>query len=284
MATSPLMMTTTVESPLVSIYSSLAVLQPSWNVMIGTPAGTGWIRGTELLSPAEEPFSALLNQIGRQARTRDRKTIAGGFALRYAWSSGMAIAPYLVHHCVPDISLGNVSFRFQENTLFERAALHQPRGVMVRGSGWLPNEHIECVPNRDALLARLRLDLYRQANAVVQALHDWSGFSVRGIWGLMTSPWAAVLVTALERLGTSDLTLELADLFFSGDDVIADMQPTLYPVIYNNVTRICQRQASCCRYYMLPSAKYCSTCPLISRGERLRRNHEWLERSMSRRR
>ena len=112
---------------------------------IGKPAGTGWLTGTDLLAPSNEPFAALLHEIGHRAGTSVRRTIAAGFALRYAWSSAMAIAPFLVHHCVPDISLDNVSFCFR-GTLFERAALHLPRGVMVKGSGWLPNSYLESVP------------------------------------------------------------------------------------------------------------------------------------------
>jgi hypothetical protein len=43
----------------------------------------------------------------------------------------VAIGPYLLYHCVPKIALDNVSFRFHENTSFERVALHHPDGVML---------------------------------------------------------------------------------------------------------------------------------------------------------
>jgi len=31
--------------------------------------------------------------------------MAASFALRYGWSAALAIAPYLTHHAVPDVSL-----------------------------------------------------------------------------------------------------------------------------------------------------------------------------------
>jgi ferric iron reductase protein FhuF len=273
-------MTASSESPLVSIYSSLAALDVRWGVVIGTPQGAGWLRGTDLLRPAEGPFNPLLNEIGSRAATRDRTMVAAGFALRYAQSSAMAIAPYLVHHCVPHISLENVSFKFSERTSFERAALYEPRGVMVRRSGWLPNGHVDAVANEGVLLRRLREALGEQAGAVVQALQAWSQISIRDLWGLVTSSWASQLETILERLGREDRILDVVRQFFAGDDVIADMQPELYPVIFNNVTRIVHRQTSCCRYYLLPDSTYCATCPLISAGDRASRDRPSIERPL----
>jgi hypothetical protein len=50
--------------------------------------------------------------------------IVASFALRYGWSSGVAFAPYLLYQCVPTLTLDNVSFKFNDNALFERVALH----------------------------------------------------------------------------------------------------------------------------------------------------------------
>ena len=80
------------------------------------------------------------------------------------------------------------------------------------------------------MLCRLRRDLVAQTGAVVRALPHWSAFSIRGIWGLIASSWATQFVRVLEHLGNQDLVLPLANRFFAGDDVVADMKPVLFSV------------------------------------------------------
>src|SRR5215813_12147104 len=111
-------------SPVVAVFQGLRALHPNWDVEIGLPSGRGWIKGTDLTTASEGPFNMLLSRMGERLHTSDRRTIAASFALRYGWSSGIAIAPCLLYQCVPKITLDNVSFKFHENTAFERAALH----------------------------------------------------------------------------------------------------------------------------------------------------------------
>ena len=123
------------ESPIIIVYQALQAMQPRWYVEIGRPRGPGWMTGTDLQMASAGPLHALLLRIGDRLHTADRRTIAAAFALRYGWSAGMAIAPYMLRHCVPTISLDNVSFKFHDNTLFERVALHRPTGVMLHQGG-----------------------------------------------------------------------------------------------------------------------------------------------------
>jgi hypothetical protein len=58
-----------------------------------TTPESGWIDGTDLRDAGAGPFHALLRRIGDVARTTDRRTIAASFALRFGWSSAIAIAP-----------------------------------------------------------------------------------------------------------------------------------------------------------------------------------------------
>jgi len=129
-------------SPIIAIYQTLWAMHPKWHVEIGQPRGPGWIPGTALLTTREGPFHALLTRIGERLHTADRRTIAASFALRNGWSSGVAMALYLLYHCVPKITLDNVSFKFHENTSFERIALHHPEGVMLPQDGVAPHPSI----------------------------------------------------------------------------------------------------------------------------------------------
>jgi hypothetical protein len=174
-------------SPITSIYRELRGVHPTWHVEIGEPRGTGWIRGTDLRTAVQGPLSALLARAGDSLRTSDRRTIAAAFVMCYSWSCGIAIAPYLCRQCVPNIALDNVSFKFHENTFFQMAALHRPEGVMLWQDGCAPHPSIRWLSSPQELMNRLRDGLMQQAEPIVAALYNWSHFSIRGLWGLVTS-------------------------------------------------------------------------------------------------
>jgi ferric iron reductase protein FhuF len=264
-------------SPMIAMNQALWARHPKWYVEIGQPRGPGWIPGTALMTAREGPFQALLARIGERLQTADRRTIAASFALRYGWSSGVAMAPYLFYSCVPTITLDNVSFKFNENGSFERAALHYPAGVMLPQDGVAPHPSIRWLSSPQTLFAWLRTSLVQQAQPVVDALYEWSHFSKRGIWGMITSAWGAQCIQIFGEIGEQIQGLSWVRQFFAGNDVVSQMQPQFYPVTYQHVTHVYHRGASCCRYYLLRQGHYCASCPLISQEDRLRRQRAWMQ-------
>ena len=269
-------------SPIVEIYDALRSRNASWSVDVGRPSGPGWIAGADLQRASTGPLHELLLRIGERAQTADRRTIAASFALRFGWASAMAIAPYLTHGCVPDISLDNISLKFRESTFFERTAIHEPRGVMVGSDPGANHSTIAAVGDRRALMRALRSALTAQAIPVVEALHEWSGFARRGTWGMLTSSWAAQFTSLCENPTDQRDIAPTVHAFFSGDDLVAAMQPTVHAVTYLHVTHLYQRRASCCRYYLLPQGELCASCPLVSHDERLVRNQAWMKTQLER--
>jgi ferric iron reductase protein FhuF len=272
-------------SPVADIYDALRTLNASWSVEVGRPSGPGWIAGDDLRTASAGPFHDLLLRIGERSRTKDRRTIAASFALRYGWASAMAIAPFLKYGCVPDISLENVSLKFRESTFFERTAIHEPRGLMAEDTPGANHPSITTVINRHALLRVLRGALKAQALPVVETLFDWSGFAPKGTWGMLTSSWAAQFTGLLVGDDARDQRVMLPTLreFFAGDDVVARMQPLMHAVTYLDVTHLYQRRASCCRYYLLPQGDLCASCPLVSHDDRVARNLAWMQKQLERR-
>jgi len=264
-------------SPIVGIYQELRVLQPAWHVEMGQPHGPGWLMGTELRMAGTGPFNILLSHIGDRLHTVDRRTIAAAFALRYGWSAGMAIAPYLLGDCVPTITLDNVSFKFGANTLFERVALHHPTGVMLHPGGGTPHPLIQWLPSHQDLVRWLRQSLVHQAQPIVDTLYAWSRFARKGLWGMITSSWGAQFMQICEALDAQPSGVQYVVPFFAGTDVVAQMQPSFYPVMYHQVTHLYHRRAACCRYYLLPQGSYCASCPLLSQEERIQRNQTWMQ-------
>jgi ferric iron reductase protein FhuF len=270
-------LSTDLRSPVVEIYVALRAFNASWSVEVGRPSGMGWIAGDDLRAASKGPFNDLLRRIGESAGTADRRTIAASFALRYGWSSAMAIAPFLKYSCVPDVSLENISLKFHETGFFERTAIHQARGVMVANDPRANHPAITVVADRYQLLRSLRSALMTQAIPVVEALYDWSGFARRGTWGMLTSSWAAHVINLIEDGRDQRQALPVLHAFFAGDDLVATMQPKLHALTHLGVTHLYQRRASCCRIYLLPQMELCASCPLVSHEERLARNLEWMK-------
>lgn len=270
-------MSTDLRSPIVDIYAGLRAFAASWSVDIGRPSAKGWIAGSELRVASAGPFSDLLRRIGGSAGTADRRTIAASFALRYGWSSAMAIAPFLKYGCVPDVSLENISLKFHETGFFERTAIHEARGVMVADDPRADHPAITVVADSYQLLRSLRSALTGQAIPVVEALYDWSGFARRGTWGMLTSSWAAHVTNLIGDGRDQRPALPILESFFAGDDLVAKMQPKLHALTCLGVTHLYQRRASCCRIYLLPQMELCASCPLVSQEDRLARNLEWMK-------
>lgn len=269
-------------SPIAEIYDALRACNASWSVDIGRPSGPGWIAGADLRDALAGPFNELLLRIGSRQGSADRKTIAASFALRYGWASAMAIAPYLKHGCVPDISLDNISLKFKESTFFERTAIHEPRGVMTIGDPAANHPAVATVADRHELLRALRSALVSQATPVVEALHEWSGFARRGTWGMLTSSWAAHITSLHGDSRDQRPALPILRAFFAGDDVVAVMQPRMHEVSCLGATHLYQRRASCCRIYLLPNNELCASCPLVSQEERVDRNLAWMKTQLTR--
>lgn len=270
------------KSPIETAIRALNTLDTRWSADVGVPHGREWIHGVDFTTADAGPFHSLLLRIGERMGTRDRRTIAASFALRFGWSASLAIAPYLVHRCVPDVGLDNIALRFREDTLFERAAIHSPRGTLLAEPMAVPHPLVRFAAQDHELLAELRRQLYEQTKPVVEALYQWSGFSRMGSWGQITGAWSARFAEVYESLGTPAEAQSKLRSFFAGSDEICRMQPRLYPIAIGTKTQLCQRRASCCRYYLLPGGSLCASCPLVSQGERLDRNLAWMKTQLNR--
>jgi ferric iron reductase protein FhuF len=265
------------DSPVEEAVAALQSIDPKWRVEMGIPdTSPEWIRGTDFARTREGPFRLLLSRIAERLRTGDRRTVAASFALRFGWSAWVAIVPYLLHRCVPEVCLDNISLKFGENTLHERTAIHSPRGVVLWSDARSTHPLVRSVEDSHALLRLLRSQLLEQAWPVVEALHEWSGFSKKGAWGQITSAWTSHFVNTYDRLGGQAQAMPVVRAFFEGNDELTRMQPRLHPVTIGDTTHLYQRRASCCRYYLLPQGSLCASCPLVSQEDRLARNREWM--------
>jgi len=270
-------------APMLRVFEGLRQMNASWGVEIGRPEpGTGWIGGRELANAGSGPLNELLLRMGARLKTSDRRTIAALYALRFGWASAMAIASCMKYDCVPVVSLDNVSLKFKESTFFERTAIHEARGVVLESPHHADEPGLRTVSDRETLLRCLRQELVAQAQPVVKALYDWSGFAPRGTWGMLTSSWAAHL-TAFASAGPDQrVVLPTLQQFFDGDDLAAKMQPRMHAVSCRDATHVYQRRTSCCRFYLVPEGELCASCPLVSQEARIARNIAWMQQQLDR--
>ena len=94
---------------------------------------------------------------------------------------------------------------------------------------------------------------------------------------MITSSWGAQFMQICGAIDAQHSGLQYVVPFFAGNDVVAQMQPSFYPVTYHHVTHLYHRRATCCRYYLLPQGHYCASCPLLSQEERIQHNHTWMQ-------
>ncbi|HXX68777.1 MAG TPA: (2Fe-2S)-binding protein [Polyangiaceae bacterium] len=256
-------------SPLAFVFDRLRAINPSWDVIVGEPEGPLWIRGTDLSTPERGKLRELLDRIGTRLETSNRKIVAAAFALRFGWSSAAAIGPYLVARCVPDLRLENTSLRFGESTLFERAAIHRPRGAMLRSDVGAAHPDVTVVDDLSALRDHLRDVLVAHARPVVDGLYSWSRFPKRAIWGQIFSSWGTPMTQILSSTGTTTAegAAEVATAFFDDPRPEFAMRPRFYTVTSRGESRAYHRRGSCCLYYKLPKGSLCASCPLLPSGD-----------------
>jgi hypothetical protein len=275
-------------SPIALVFKNLRRLHPNWYAEFGIRSGNGWLSGLSLLNPEDAPYRDLLDRIGARLHTPVRKIIAASFALRFGWASGVAIAPFLLYQCVPDVSLENIFLKFSDETFFERVSLDEARGVAlcegklkavsgVETPNTIFDVNATAIDNPE-LTSHLRAALIEQAEPVIDALYDWSRFSKRALWGQIASSWGSQFTAVLGHLNGHLESMERARAFFDVPGFIRGMSPAFHAVSHLNKTRIYQRRASCCLYFRLPNTHYCASCPLVSQSERVKRNKEWMEK------
>jgi hypothetical protein len=241
-------------SSIAEAYDYLRTIHPNWFVIMGEPKGPGWVGGVDLLKPDQPPVGNLLNALGIQWQTRDRKALVASFALRYGWSAGAVLAPFLLCRLVPDFSLDKMSIKFSgQHHLFERVALHRAEGMILTHDDSQSLSSLRKTSSLYQLRQALRQSLVQQATPIAAALHCWSRFSTKALWGMITSSWGSQFVAIMQRVNAQEAGWTEAEHFFDGHDLVAQMRPAFYLVTYHQRTRIFHRRSACCR--LLPHAQ-----------------------------
>jgi hypothetical protein len=222
----------------------------------------GWIAEAEL-GQVEGPQEKLFAPLARDGFGGNRRAISASVLLRYGWSSGFLIGAYLVSGRV--YRNADLALRFSSNTVLAEIAIRSADAVIEPGE--LGN------PEARAALAH---ELHSHAAPIVEAHHQWSGFSRKALWSMVVSSFGSQFTHISEKLGNPEHGLIEADHILTQLPEIEAARPDLYMVRAEGKRGVCQMRRLCCLWFKGGKKQFCASCPIIPDDDRLARNAKWI--------
>lgn len=235
-------------------------------LQLGHPPGDAWLRADEV----EQRLEELLGRV--QARYgADRAVAAAFFTGSYAWGIvGGALACLVTERRAPDVSMANLSLRFDEQGYVTAVALVTSRFACLATDPAAAACDVLTAPDADRLRRWLRARIVEHLERLVQPLRNTARRGRSASWKTITDACTGVF-TLLARAGLDhDFCRAEANAFLAtGPPLVAN--PILFSLECNGKQHLFMRRKSCCLAYRLAEFGYCATCPLVSDAEREQR-------------
>jgi len=244
----------------------------SQQIIVGHCESEDWTAAIDFQNANKGPFNDLLVNIGKRAKTDDKKIIAAAFAARLGWASVGAIAPLLLIGNLPILNEKGFALRFNTQTLFTGIHFYKDHWCNEASITDTYFDHLSLVPLEkvEILFPTLMDGLHQQLLPIMEALYSWSRFSRRGAWGQIYASWGSVFKMVADQ-AEQDI-LPYIRHFFSKPMMYPTMAPDFYTLAVPYNTKVFHRRASCCLYYRLPQGGLCTSCPLETDEKRLLAN------------
>jgi len=155
-----------------------------------------WLSYAELCQPPEGFYAELLQALMTRSGIASRRFAAASFLLRYGWSAGTVIAPLLMNKPIPWYAAEEADLCFADNTLFQAICLNSDGFIIGEDQDFSAHSH--CVLNfsdKNAATHLVADQLLNHAKPVVEALHQWSGFSRKALWAMVSSSWVGQIIS-----------------------------------------------------------------------------------------
>ena len=239
-----------------------------------------WLSHAEICRPQEGLYAELLQALMTRSGIASRRFAAASFLLRYGWSAGAVIAPLLMDQPIPWYAAEEVDLCFSDNTLFQALCLNSDGFLITRDHHFSAHPH--CVLNASDPNAAIRLvadQLAGHAKPVVEALHEWSGFSHKALWAMTSSSWVGQILNISKRFHLpEDRLRRYLTLFYDQWQPLADSLPRWYFIGEQGKNHGFHVRASCCLYFKGKNRHFCASCPVINEEERAERNRRWIQK------
>jgi hypothetical protein len=224
--------------------------------------GAGWVSEADMAKLEEGPQAGLLAALERDGFGGNRRALSASILLRYGWSSGFLIGAYLVSHRVYEGA--DIALRFSQNSVLMEVAVRAAASVRAIELGDISARET---------LAR---ELTARAAPIVEAHHQWSGFSRKALWAMVVSSFAAQFTHVAEKLENPEHGLIEADAVLRLMPETDEARPDLYLVRAEGRRGVCQMRRLCCLWFKGPKRQFCASCPILTDEERLLRNERWI--------
>ena len=242
------------------------------SVQIEVPDEFGWIEATALFTLDSRHLRQMLASAASAYGTTRRDVAASLFFHRYSWSvAGIAVAAYLTHQRLPDLSISNLAVQVDEQ--------HQP-GCYALASGRFWAQPDDPAANHpDAMivtpgaldLARLRGELELHFAPVIDAMRSHVPVGKRAMWLALADNsawWLNELGERLQRPGSR--AAEIAGLTQGASSRLRG-GTRLIDVEADGRRQSFVARGGCCLVHKLPGTERCATCPLHKPAEQYER-------------
>jgi ferric iron reductase protein FhuF len=242
------------------------------DVRVGVPDEPGWIEAAALFTLDSRHLRQSLMSATTTYGTTRRDVAASLLFHRYSWSvAGIAVAAYLTHQRLPDLSISNLAVQLDEQQQPSRYAL-------ASGRFWAqPNDPAADHPDAMVVtpgaldLARLRGELELHFAPVIDAMRAHAPLGKRAMWLALADNsawWLNELGERLHRPGSR--AAEIAGLTRGAGSRLRG-GTRLIEVEADGRRQSFVARGGCCLVHKLPATERCPTCPLLKPTEQYER-------------
>ena len=258
-------MTNQKEHPLQKTMVRAKQLNDYLNVQLGLPNDAGWVAPVELFdAPAELATRAAATR--QRLKTQAPHMVASSLLQNYQWPIlATGIAAYLLDRRVPDLGVENVLLRFDADDEAEAIALQVGRFTALPDDPAVDHPDASIVPDQDALLNVLRLEIEAHFGFVIERLGHHAGGKSRGLWLNVADRCAALLIWLSQEIDPGvhpdQIEQEIDALIRVPGSPLNNKKVGLFTLSYGQHTRAYLDRATCCYWYKTDDGDYCGTCP-----------------------
>jgi ferric iron reductase protein FhuF len=258
-------------NPIEETFQRLASLQPdraNW-LLTEKDSQPDWLSAADLAAESSSHIGELLRRVLSKYKADGLHPPAALWFGHYAYAIEIvSIACFMIERCVPDLSLANLKFRFDNVGDVESIAW------IGRSFAALPDDPAAGSPDciilstHEALRNYLRERLAESFTPVIEAVSSNSGMGKPGLWALAADYTAYAFTTLAEMLGDETLGVEESRLFSATNSKLS-VKRDFIPIEHIGTTHYLLERTSCCLYYKVEGGGYCHSCPHRPLDERI---------------
>jgi hypothetical protein len=262
--------------PLASTVEGITAINEYLNVQLAPPVGDGWVTVEELIADRSPLREELLARIRRRYHTDDRHFVAMTFFGATIWQVVVAsIASYLTARRVPQLNPANVMLRWDADGWADTVAIVNARFAALPDDPAADHVDVTIVADRDALRARLvEYIVSDYVPALIDVTSATSPLGKHALWSVVADRCVGTIVWLAPQLNlTATCGTEVRALLQAWP---RKTRTNILAVEHAGRQELFLERSSCCLSYKVPEHGYCSTCPLVSREERVHRLRKYM--------